>query len=651
MKPLSLLAVLLVAAGARAIAADRPSVLLVTLDTTRADRMGFLGSLRGATPQLDLLAKEGVVFERAYAQAPITTVSHASILSGTLPQFHKVNDFGVPLPVTLPYLPALLKDQGYETAAFVGSLILDPRNGLAPGFDRGFDVYDAGFKVRRGKESRYDTMERRAGDVVSRALAWLLARPKAGPPFLLWVHLYDAHDPYDPPEPWKTRFAKAPYDGEIAYVDAMVGKLLAGLRAAQQLERTTVLVFGDHGESLGEHGESTHGVFLYDSTLHVPLLLRLPGARPAGRRVATRVSLVDVVPTVLDILGLAAPPAVQGQSLLPLLTAAKAADRASYAETDYPKRAFGWSALGAWRVEKFLFVRAPRRELYDIAADPASARNLADEQGPVTDRIQEQMEAFRVKTGGTGGTSSAESALDPVLLERLAALGYVSGGGASAPASSGIDPKDRIGVANTLHEAIVAVEGGEFARAATLLGKVVASDPQIPMAQLQLGLSRARQRQFAEAIGPLRKAIEMQPENPVAHYEMGLCLFETGDWKTSAGHFEIVVSRMPKFADARFSLGSVYARIDRVPEAMKELRAALEVEPQHYRANLLLGRLLTLLGQPADGLPHLERAASKEPDSSEAQTFLADAYDRLGRKVESARARARAQQLRRPRAS
>jgi choline-sulfatase len=650
MKPPSLLAVLLVAAGGGVFAADRPSVLLVTLDTTRADRMGFLGSPRGATPQLDLLAKEGVVFERAYAQAPITTVSHATILSGTLPQFHKVNDFGVPLPASLPYLPALLKDQGYETAAFVGSLILDPRNGLAPGFDRGFDVYDAGFKVRRGKESRYDTMERRAGDVVSRALAWLAARPPAGPPFLLWVHLYDAHDPYEPPEPWKTRFAKAPYDGEIAYLDAMVGKLMTTLRAARQLERTTVVIFGDHGESLGEHGESTHGIFLYDSTLHVPLLVRLPGAKHAGQRVASRVSLVDVMPTVLEVLGLAAPPAVQGQSLLPLLSAARSADRASYAETDYPKRAFGWSALGAWRVEKFLFVRSPRRELYDIAADPASARNLAEQQSQVADRIQDQMEAFRVKTGGSGA-ASAESALDPALLERLAALGYVSGGGAAAPTSSGIDPKDRIAVANTLHEAIMAVEGGEFARAATLLGKVVASDPQIPMAQLQLGLSRARQRQFAEAIGPLRKAIEMQPENPVAHYEMGLCLFETGDWKTSAGHFEIVVSRMPKFADARFSLGSVYARIDRVPEAMKELRAALEVEPEHYRANLLLGRLLTLLGQPADGLPHLEHAASKEPDSSEAQSFLADAYDRLGRKAESARARARALQLRRSRAS
>ena len=424
MKPLSLLVVSLLAArGANLSAADRPNVVLVTLDTTRADRMGFLGSTRGATPQLDLLAKESVVFERAYAQAPITTVSHATILSGTLPQLHKVNDFGVPLPAALPYLPALLRAEGYRTAAFVGSLILDPRNGLAPGFDRGWDVYDAGFKARRGKESRYDTMERRGGEVVSRALAWLAANAKAGP-FLLWVHLYDAHDPYDPPEPWKARFAKAPYDGEIAYVDALLGKLVAGLRAGQQLERTALVVLADHGESLGEHGESTHGVFLYDSTLHVPLLVRLPGAKYPGRRVPARVSLVDVLPTVLEAVGLKPPPAVQGESLLPLVTAVKPGDRASYAETDYPKRAFGWSSLGSWRIEKFLFVKSPRRELYDLGADPTARRNLAEERSSVADRIQEQMEAFRAQTGGSA-TASAESPLDPALAERLAALGYV----------------------------------------------------------------------------------------------------------------------------------------------------------------------------------------------------------------------------------
>src|SRR5512134_1924616 len=248
-------------AGA-ALAAERPNVVLVTLDTTRADRMGFLGSKAGLTPALDQLASRSLVFEQAYSQAPLTTVSHATILSGTYPQLHKVNDFGVPLPPELPYLPDLLKTAGWRTAAFLGSLVLDARSGLAPGFDRGFDVYDAGFRTRRGKEGRYQTIERRGGEVVDRALAWLSRRPEG--PFLLWVHLFDPHDPYDAPPPFGRRHAREPYDGEIAYTDAQVGRLITELSRQKLLDGALIAVFADHGESRGEHGEKTHGVFLYD---------------------------------------------------------------------------------------------------------------------------------------------------------------------------------------------------------------------------------------------------------------------------------------------------------------------------------------------------------------------------------------------------
>jgi len=628
-----------------AAAAERPNVVLVTLDTTRADRMGFLGSTRGLTPALDALAREATVFEKAFAQAPITTVSHATILSGTYPQFHRVNDFGVPLSGSVPWLPDLLRGQGYRTAAFVGALILDPRGGLAPGFDRGFDTYDAGFRVKRGKEDRYATMERRGGDVVSRALAWLGKRPPG--PFFLWVHLYDAHDPYEAPEPFRSRFATAPYDGEIAYVDAQVGKLVAGLRDAQLLDRTAVAVIADHGESLGEHGESTHGVFLYDPTLRVPLLVKRPGGRDAGRRVASRVSAVDLAPTLLELAGVAVPPSTQGQSLLPLLSATRPADRPAYAETDYPQRAFGWSSLAAWRIDRFLYVKAPRRELYDVAADPAAAHDLATARAAVADGIARSLEEFRRRTTAGSGGGSPAPAVDPALAEKLSALGYVSTG-AAAPTASGIDPKDKVAVANTLHDAILSLENGDTARAGALLERVIATDPQIPMAQLQLGVARCRERRYAQAIAPLRRAIELQPDAVMAHYEMGIALFETGDWKRAAGHFEIVAAKMPKFADARFSLGSVYARIDRVDEAVGELKAALELEPRHYRANLLLGRILTLQGRAEPAVPYLQRAAEAQPSSVEAQAFLADAYQALGRAADAAQARARAQQLRKP---
>jgi choline-sulfatase len=643
---LALAALLLASFAPGTPAAERPSVILVTLDTTRADRMGFLGAKTGLTPALDALAAESMVFERAYAQAPITTVSHASILSGTYPQFHGVNDFGVPLPGRVPWLSELLAGSGYRTAAFVGSLILDPRNGTAPGFDRGFETYDAGFRIRRGKDDRYQTMERRGGEVMSRALAWLERQPRG--PFLLWVHLYDAHDPYDPPAPFAQKNRGRPYDGEIAYVDAQVGRLRAALVARGLFDNTLLAVVADHGESLGEHGESTHGVFLYEATVRVPLLLKLPKGKGAGRRVSARVRLVDLVPTVLETVGLSAPASIQGESLLPLLEADRIPDRDAYAETDYPHRAFGWSPLASWRVERFLFVKAPRPELYDMAADSGEKQDLAAERPAVVERIATRMQEFRQKTGGAADAGAKPAAVDPALAERLAALGYASGASASTPVGIGIDPKDKVQVANTLHDAIVSVENGNFAAAEPLLERVVATDSQIYMAQFQLGLVRCRQKQFARALGPLRKAIELQPDTPMAHYEMGLALYETGDLKTAAGHFEIVVARQPKFADARFSLGSIYARIDRLPEALAELKAALELEPQHYRANLLNGRILDLQGKSAEAVPFLERAVQANAASAEAHAFLADAYERLGRGADAARERARARELRAP---
>jgi choline-sulfatase len=605
--------------------------------------MGFLGSTRGLTPELDALARTSIVFTRAYAQSPITTVSHATILTGTYPPFHRVNDFGAALPAAVPYLPDLFKRQGYRTAAFVGSLILDPRNGTAPGFDRGFDAYDAGFRLRNPGEDRYQTLERRGDDVISRALAWLEAASARRPtapgqqPFFVWVHLNDPHDPYDPPADLKRRFASAPYDGEIASVDRAIGRLLKSVGPD-----AVVIVAADHGEALGDHGEKTHGVFLYDETMHVPLLLRLPGGRGAGARLASRVRLADVAPTILEAAGLPAPPSMQGQTLLPLV-GADAADRPVYSETEYPRRAFGWSPLVSWRADRFLLVRAPRRELYDVVADPAAARNIVDVRGRVADGLEAELSKFLSRMSDSS-SSAVTPPVDPRLAERLAALGYVSGsGGSSSP--SGVNPKDRIGVANALHEAVLAVEDGAFQKAIQPLEKVTASDPNIQIAQLNLGVARARQRQYAAAIAPLKKAVALQPDVMIAHYELALALYQTGDLKTSAAHFEIVALRMPEWVDARYSLGSVYARINRVSEAMVELRTAVQLEPRHFRANLLLGRILTLQGDGLGALPYLQTATDVQPSTGEAHQFLADAYEKAGRAADAAKERRRAEEL------
>jgi arylsulfatase A-like enzyme len=620
----------------------RPNVVLITLDTTRADRMGFLGSKRGLTPNLDAVARQGVVFTRAYSHVPLTTASHATILTGTYPQFNHVNDFGIPLSPRLPYLPDLLHQQGYHTAAFVGSLILDPLDGTAPGFDRGFDLYDAGFHLRRRGADRYQSVERRAGVVVDHALSWLSQLSDG--PFFIWVHLYDAHDPYDPPPPFKTRYASQPYDGEIAYTDSALAKLFAALRKHGLYQDTLIAVMADHGESLGAHGENTHGVFLYDETLHVPLLIKLPANRAAARRITGRVGLVDVAPTVLREAGIEVPATIQGTPLQTLLSVPPE-DRPAYAENDYPHRAFGWSSLRALRLGKYLYIQAPTRELYNQDVDPGATHNLAMNAKAVSDTVAYQLDQFRKKTSQT---MVGLAKLDPEQVEKLRALGYIASSSnepATSAPLSGDDPKEKIEVSNLLHDAMFDVEDARYQQAIPLLERVLKEQPEMPVANMQYGMAEARLSHYDRALAPLQKAVELLPDNGMGHYELGLALFETGDWKAAAPQFEAVVKGAPRWADAHFSLAAVYARIDRVPEAMTELDTTLLLSPDHYRANLLRGRILSLQQNPLEAVVNLEKAVEVRSDSREAHLFLADAYEQMDRNADAQRERLAAQRL------
>jgi arylsulfatase A-like enzyme/Flp pilus assembly protein TadD len=628
--------------------AEAPNIIFVTVDTTRADRMGFLGSKRGLTPNLDVLARQGIVFEHAYSQAPLTPVSHATILTGTYPQFHTVTDFGHPLPSLLPSVPEILKKSGYHTAAFIGSLVLDPKANMAPGFDRGFDYFDAGFHQKHGPgEDRYHSIERRAGDVVAQTIAWM-GKNRQGP-FFVWVHLYDPHAPYDPPAPFNTRF-KDPYDGEVAYADASLGKLFDYLRQHGLYDRAVIIVMSDHGESLGAHGESMHGIFLYDETIHVPLLFKLPGELLGGRRVASQVRLVDVAPTLLSMLSLPLPPTFQGESLVGRMKSAQkvASDLPAYAETEYPHRAFGWSALRSMRTGKYFFIRAPKRELYDQSHDSGAEHNLVETSSAVTDTLQSQLDDFRNKTA-----SFHDDAQTPALSSEqsgnLAALGYA--GSAPTRASpdplKGDDPKDKIQVSNLLHEGMIAMEDGRYRQAIPMLQQVLSESPLISAAQLQLGVALARVRRFSEAILALRKAAQMLPDSTQAQYELGLALYENGAWQDSVPYFEFVAKKRPKFPDAQYSLASVYARIQRVPEAVGLLLGVLKDEPQHFRANLLLGRIYSLQGRADEAVPYLKQAVVSEPRNAEGHSFLADAYNQIGNSAGAALEHSRAEALNR----
>jgi arylsulfatase A-like enzyme/Flp pilus assembly protein TadD len=637
-----------------------PNVILITLDTTRADRMGFLGSKRGLTPNLDALARQSVVFPHAYSQVPLTTASHATILTGTYPQFHQVNDFGVPLAEDLPYAPAIFRSNGYHTAAFVGSLVLDPKTRSAPGFERGFDTYDAGFHRRHVGEDRYQAIERRSGEVIGRTLEWLTAHHEE--PFFIWVHLYDAHDPYDPPEPYKTRYASAPYDGEIAYVDAAVGKFLTWLRFRGLYDGALIAVMADHGEALGQHGETTHGVFLYDETIRVPLLFKLPRGHSAGIRIAARARLVDVLPTMLQAVGIPVPPEVQGESLLPLLEPPAASharkatskpldaspDRPAYAESDYPHRTFGWNPLRSLRTGKYLFVQAPRNELYDQSADPKEEHNLAPASAAVTSTLATQLDGFRQKTSTT--KEAPRVTPDPGLQERLNALGYVATDSSSSSMpgikDTGADPKDKVEVVNLLHRAEMLKEEMRFRETVPLLEQVIALEPNLPIAYLQLGTALSSLKDYEKAVPILLKAVEMRPDLTVPRYQLGSALFETGDFAGAAVQFETAIARSPNWPEAHFSLATAYARADRLPDAIQEYTKVIELRPKHYGAHLLLGRALSLTGNPAAAVPSLVVAAELQPKSPEPHAFLADAYVELGQQADAERERATAQRLR-----
>jgi choline-sulfatase len=557
-----------------AAAATKPNLVLITLSSTRGDRMGFLGAKSALTPSLDRLAGESIVFEHAYAQAPGTVVSHATILSGAYPQSTGMSEIGGALSPSLPYVAELLKTQAYRTAAFVGSADLDPWNGLAQGFDRGFQTYDVGVRPvsvgtgaspvqsTRGTPAnggRSSLIQRRPDQVVTSAALWLTHNTQA--PFFLWIQI----DPHS---------AAASYDAGMAAADTAIGKLLAILRQ-QKLDTTTaVVVAASQGESLGAHGEETHGIFLYDETIHVPLIVRLPEAHPAAKRVFARVTgkvrLIDIAPTLLEIAAIPVPSQMQGQSLLRIAKASvSAGDQPVYSRSDLPQRGFGWSPLESWRAGKYLYIRAPKPELYDSTADPGAAHNLAQSSKATLDTMAAQLDSFNRHLSGEADKSSAE--LSSSEMQKLASLGYIGlqkSSGAAA-AVSGTDPKDKIATANKVIGAWSRDQSNPD-RAIAALEPIVSADPNLYLAQYTLGTALARKAQYAEAAKHLHKAIELQPDSAWAHYEIGATLVKTGDFKTAIVHLEIATGRLPAFAPAHISLAEAYEHMGRSEDAKRE---------------------------------------------------------------------------------
>jgi choline-sulfatase len=645
----------------------RDNLLLVTLDTTRADRLGCYGYAGARTRYLDRLAAEGVRFAQAISPAPITLPAHASIFTGLYPIAHGVRNNGnFTLSDRHPTLTTILKSQGYRTAAFVSSFILDRRYGLARGFDR----YDDRME---GAEAQVISLEaERRGDRTALLLArWLEDQAAApGPPFFAWLHLYDPHEPYQPPPPFRDMFASNPYDGEIAFDDAVVASILDKLSQLGLLDHTLIAVIGDHGESLGDHGEETHSMFVYESVLRVPFILWRPGKIPAGAVVREPVRATDLAPTLLELLALPPLQTDHGRSLVPLMEGRAAGPTPPiYAETYLPLFYMNWAPLRALRDERFKLIDAPRPELYDLARDPREEHNLYAQEAGRGRALKEGLDRL---TGGSEGSMEV-GRLDHETAEKLAALGYLGAASAAPPRPhdpTRPEPKDMIAVFNRLRRANRAVRERRFGEALPILGEVLARDPQNAFAIVVTGSAQMGMGHYREAVASFRRYLQLVPTSAYAHHWIAVCYLRQGDREGAQREAEATLAVDPHFTDARILRAGVLAARGAYEPAIADLRQAVATDPAKPAIRLDLARVLaeagrvaearteyeTTLSLQADYAPaltglgaleasggdleaaarHLRRALEMEPDQDEARFDLAQVLDRQGRRDEAA---------------
>jgi arylsulfatase A-like enzyme/Tfp pilus assembly protein PilF len=562
---------------------QRPNVLLLTLDTVRADRIGAYGYKLAVTPNLDRLAREGVRFDDATTQAPLTAPAHAALLTGVYPTRLGVKDnASSPLPDSAETLAETLKAPGYQTGAFIGAFILDRPYGFAQGFDH-FDATFEGFRPELKQQA-----QRVAGEVVSPAISWLKS---AQAPFFAWVHLYDAHLPYSAPAPYSAKFAARPYDGEIAYVDAQVGRLIAALNETAALDRTIVVAIADHGESLGEHGEEDHGMFLYEPVLRIPWIVRLPKGERGGTVVSEQVRAIDLTPTILELAGVRARAKVDGESLAAVMRGQARRDPPpSYADAHFPELHFGWSMLRSWRVGEWKYIHAPKPELYDLRTDKEEAKNVLSARSNVSARMASEIEALWRSFGPAADTAPPQP--DPETLARLRSLGYV---GIAAPSSSrgrGADPKDKIGEVKLfrtlLSRAIDDLSAGRNDAAILKLKQAARINERAYDVHLLLGDAYRAKGSHEQALGEYDAAGLLNPSIAAPHVYAAEVHVAQGSFDKALARLEAAAKIEPNSAEVVSVRGRVYERNGRAQEALVEYQRAVALNPSDVPARARL---------------------------------------------------------------
>ena len=643
-------------------------IVLISVDTLRADRLGCYGSDTVPTPHVDRLAREGVLFDNAATATPLTLPAHASLFTGRSPLRHGVIDnFGYRLDPKELTLAESLRAAGFATGGFIGSFVLDRRWGMGQGFDVYFDQFDATGDTRSALEA-----SQRSGDqVLSRALEWI--REQGERPFFAFIHFYDPHTPYAPPEPYRSRYGPTEagyYDGEVAFVDQLVGDLLKALEERGLYDDALVILLADHGESLGDHGESTHGYFIYDETVRVPLLVKAPGVA-AGGRARAQVRTIDVLPTILDLAGVSIPEGAEGTSLGPLLRAPDGdPGLVAYVESHYSRLHFGWAPLRGVRSERYKFIEAPERELYDLRADPRETKNLVKDRRGVAEQLTSTVARLVQAQAAERPREEPLPIADRETEQRLAALGYLTAGTSRSPRAGEIlpDPKAKIGVFNRISDARIAAQIGEVDRAVALLDAVLREDPEVMLGYMLLGNIRLQRREFEEAAAVFRAALTRDGESNDGAYGLALAYKGLGRWDAAAAGFErcrqspahairatyqlaevrlaqkkpreaesLLRTALAENADAslRLTLAEALLAQSRVEEALLTLREAESEHRENVAILLSLGNLLLERGDAEPALAAYARAESLAPRSAAVLNGKGNALARLSRAKEA----------------
>jgi len=600
-----------------------PNVILITIDTVRADHVGCYGAKDTQTPALDALAHDGIVFERAISQVPLTWPSHAAILTGLYPFQNGVQDFTAPpLEPRFRSVAQAFQAHGYATGAVVSSFVLDRSWGLA----RGFDFYDDAFPPEQFLHRDLGLVERRAGESVTRALAWLQKNQRR--PFFFWLHLYDPHSPYDPPEPYRTQYHSHPYDGEIAYADHELGRLIAWLKRSQLYDHTLIVFLSDHGESLGEHGEQEHGFFAYNSTVRIPLIVKPvagSGFRPG--RISRPVETIAVAPALLQLAGTHDPMEKQFRQGS-LLRPDGEGEEETYSETFYPFSSFGWSPLHALETSRYHYIDAPEPELYDVAADPEEKDNLAAKQPATVAVLKKKLEA-RLQDRPFTSSRDGSSELSPDALEKLRALGYVAYRSpvSTAALAAGLpDPKGKLWEFNSILKAEDALQADDAERAEQFLSPVQQQDPQMYVIPFLLGEAALRKQNWARAAEQLQRCMDLNPNFDNAMTGLARALAKLGRVDEAKRWLKKATGSNPENYRAWYELGLFEAE-NELTAAQASYQRAITIQPNFSPAQRELGVLLFNQKNYAAAVPRFEKAIALGLEDAQLDNFLGICYN------------------------